>query len=52
MTVSPTYQYKILFARVEGSYVRASHATDGFVFGGAGNDRSQVRGVIEAGVIF
>ena len=52
LTVTPTYQYKIFFARAELSYVRASHTTPGFVFGGAGNDRSQTRGVLEAGVMF
>ncbi len=52
LTVSPTYQYKIFFARAELSYVKASNTTAGFVFGGAGNDRSQTRGVAEVGLIF
>ena len=52
ITVSPTYQHKILFARAEVSYVKASHTTGGSVFGSSGNDRSQTRGVIEVGVLF
>lgn len=52
ITASPTYQYKILFARAEVSYVKASHTTAGAVFGKLGNDTSQTRGVIELGVFF
>ncbi len=52
LTVTPTYTYKIFFARAELSYVKASHTTPGFVFGGNGNDRSQTRGVFEVGVLF
>ena len=52
VTVTPTYQYKLFFARVEGSYVKASNTTPGAVFGALGNDRSQLRGVVEAGIIF
>ena len=52
LTVTPTYQYKIFFARAELSYVKASNTTPGSVFGRLGNDRSQTRGLIEAGVMF
>jgi hypothetical protein len=52
VTVSPTYQYKIFFVRAEGSYVKASHITAGSAFGKLGNDSSQVRGVLELGVLF
>jgi len=52
LTVTPTYQYKIFFARAEASYVRASNTTPGAVFGSVGTDRSQTRGLIEVGVIF
>jgi hypothetical protein len=52
LTVTPTYQYKMFFARAELSYVKASHTTAGAVFGSLGNDRSQTRGLIEAGVLF
>ena len=52
LTASPTYQYKIFFARAEASYVKASGTTPGFVFGSFGENRSQTRGVIEVGVLF
>ena len=52
LTVTPTYQYKIFFARAELSYVHASHTTPFSTFGDTGNDHSQTRGVIEVGVIF
>jgi len=52
LTASPTYQYKIFFARAELSYVKAGSTTAGSVFGAAGNDRSQTRGVIEVGFLF
>ena len=52
ITVSPTYQYKIFFIRAEGSYVKATSATAGAAFGKLGNDTSQVRGILELGVLF
>ncbi len=52
LTVTPTYQYKIFFARAELSYVKASNTTPGAAFGRFGNDRSQTRGLLEAGVLF
>ncbi len=52
LTLTPTYQYKIFFARAELSYVKASNTTAGFGFGSLGNDRSQTRGIFEAGVLF
>lgn len=52
ITASPTYQYKIFFVRAEGSYVKASHITAGSAFGKLGNDSSQVRGILEVGVLF
>lgn len=52
ITVTPTYQYKIFFARVEGSYVKAGHVTAGSAFGKLGNDTSQLRGLVEVGVLF
>jgi len=50
ITVTPTYQYKIFFARVEGSYVGLGSASSGF--GSSGTSSSQFRGLIEAGVLF
>ena len=52
ITVSPTYQYKIFFIRAEGSYVKATSTTAGAAFGKLGNDTSQVRGILELGVLF
>ena len=50
LTLTPTWQKGIFFARVEGSYVHAWHVTPGFGLGPNFNDKSQVRGLIEAGV--
>ncbi len=52
LTLTPTWQYKVLFVRGELSYTRAEHATPGFAFGAALADRDQTRGLIEAGVLF
>jgi hypothetical protein len=52
ITVTPTYQYKIFFARAEFSYVGANHTTAGLAFGPSGTNTTQARGVIEAGIIF
>lgn len=52
MTVTPTYQYKIFFARAELSYVQADSTTPGLAFGPSGTDKSQYRAVLEAGFLF
>lgn len=52
LTVTPTYQYKQFFGRVDASYVRASDTTAGSAFGSAGNDSSQTRLVLETGILF
>lgn len=52
MTLTPTYQNKAFFARAEFSSVHAMDTTLGGVFGPAGNDVTQVRGMIEAGFMF
>jgi hypothetical protein len=52
LTLTPSWQKGIVFARVEGSYVHAWHVTPGFGLGPSFNDKSQVRGLIEAGIIF
>jgi hypothetical protein len=51
-TLTPTWQKGIWFARVEGSYMHTHGATDGFALGADGDKHSQVRGLIEAGIIF
>jgi hypothetical protein len=52
VTVTPTYQNNSFFARAEFSYVGTKDATAGFVFGPAGNDKSQTRALLELGIMF
>ena len=52
VTVTPTYQYKRFFTRAEFSYVQANKTTPGAAFGSLGNDNSQVRGLLEIGILF
>ncbi len=51
-TVTPTYQYKQFFARIEGSFVEAMSYSGGDPFGKLADHPSQVRGLIEGGVLF
>ncbi len=53
ITVTPTYQWKVLFARAEFSYVGAGNVTPGFGFGGPlFNGTTQTRVMLETGVLF
>ena len=52
VTFSPTYQYKIFFARAEISHVGTSSTTPGLVFGPNGTNATQTRGMIEVGILF
>ena len=52
LTLTPTWQKGIFFVRPEASYVRAWHVLPGSGLGHDFDDKSQVRGLIEAGVIF
>jgi putative OmpL-like beta-barrel porin-2 len=52
LTLTPTWQKGIFFSRVEGSYVHAWNVVPGFGLGSGFNNHSQVRGLIEAGIIF
>jgi putative OmpL-like beta-barrel porin-2 len=52
ITFSPTYQYKIFFARAEISHVGTSSTTPGLVFGPSGTNKTQTRGMLEVGVLF
>jgi Putative beta-barrel porin-2, OmpL-like. bbp2 len=52
ITVTPTYQYKIFFARLEFSHVGTSSTTPGLVFGPGGTNTTQTRGLFEIGVLF
>jgi hypothetical protein len=51
ITLTPTYQYKVFFARLEGSYVSASDITPGFAYGPAFDRDSQTSVFFEAGVL-
>jgi hypothetical protein len=52
ITLTPTYQYKVLFARLEGSYVNASDTTPGFAYGPAFDRDSQASVFFETGINF
>jgi hypothetical protein len=52
VTVTPTWQNGMYFARAEGSYVGISSITPGLGFGRGGGSTSQERLVLEAGVMF
>jgi hypothetical protein len=52
VTLTPTYQYKIFFARAEFSHVGANSTTSGLAFGRDGNNTTQTRFLFETGVLF
>src|SRR6516225_5291832 len=52
VTLTPTYQYKIYFARAEISHVGANSTTPGLAFGPSGTNTTQTRFLFEAGVLF
>jgi hypothetical protein len=51
-TLTPTFQWNRFFLRGEVSYVPLFSAVEGFAFGPSLNKTSQVRGLIETGVLF
>ncbi|HEX4294551.1 MAG TPA: outer membrane beta-barrel protein [Rhizomicrobium sp.] len=51
ITLTPTFQYKVFFARVEGSYVGASDITPGFAYGPGLDRDSQASVFFETGVL-
>lgn len=51
-TVTPTYQYKRLFARTEFSFTKANSIVSGLAFGANGANTSQARAVLEVGMLF
>ncbi len=51
VTITPSYQWKQLYARVDASYVSVGSGS-GFMFGSAGTASDQFRGVLEAGILF
>jgi hypothetical protein len=52
ITLTPTYQYKVFFARLEGSYVSARGTTPGFAYGPAFDRDSQASVFLETGINF
>jgi hypothetical protein len=52
ITLTPSYQWKIFFARADVSYVGLSSGAPGFQFGLSGNNPDQVRAMFEAGILF
>ncbi|PKU21784.1 outer membrane beta-barrel protein [Telmatospirillum siberiense] len=52
ITFTPTYQYKLFFARAEAAYVGTIDATSGSAFGGTGTKKSQARLTLETGIVF
>ncbi len=52
VTSTPTYQWKIYYIRGEASYVQASKAAPGAAFAPDGASKSQIRGLLELGVLF
>jgi hypothetical protein len=52
LTVTPTWQKGIFYVRPEASYVHAFKVVPGFGLGGDFENKSQVRGLVEAGIIF
>jgi hypothetical protein len=52
ITFTPTYQYKIFFARAEISHVGTSSTTSGLAFGPNGTNTTQTRGLLEVGILF
>lgn len=52
LTLTPTYQYNLLFVRGELSYVKASSTTPGLALGRNLDSNSQSRVMLEAGILF
>jgi hypothetical protein len=51
-TVTPTWQSGVFFARADGSVVTTWSTTAGDVFGESGNAKTQLRLVLEGGIVF
>lgn len=52
ITLTPTYQYRIFFARAEFSHVSANSTTPGSGFGRDGMNTTQTRFLFETGILF
>jgi hypothetical protein len=51
-TITPTYQFEQYFMRFEASLVKAVNASAGASFGANGTNTSQVRGMVELGILY
>jgi hypothetical protein len=51
-TVTPSYQYTRFFARTEFSFVKANDFVSGLAFGPDDTHSTQIRVLLEAGVLF
>lgn len=52
LTLTPTYQKKAFFTRVEFSVTHAGNFTPGDAFGPSNSNSNQIRGVVESGFMF
>ncbi|EAQ34532.1 hypothetical protein NB311A_05926 [Nitrobacter sp. Nb-311A] len=52
LTITPTYEKGIFFARAELSYIQVGHLEAGYGFGRDLNQRDQVRALVETGFLF
>jgi hypothetical protein len=52
LTITPTYQHGIFFARADAAYVGIGGSTPGTAFGPHFDKTAQVRFLLEAGVLF
>jgi hypothetical protein len=52
LTVTPTYQTGIYFARAEASYVKAINTAPGSAFGSDGTKNGQFRLLLEVGILY
>lgn len=52
ITLTPTYQWKTLFARADVSYVSAGSTTPGFALGPFATSTTQTRIMFETGILF
>jgi hypothetical protein len=51
-TLTPTFTYKLFFARADFSYISTGSGTTGDLFGTTGKVGDQTRVMVETGVVF
>ncbi len=52
LSVTPTWQYKDIFARADLGYIHVTPGGGGTAFGANGFQKNQITGVLEAGLLF